>query len=60
MHNALVLTVHPKKPDSELFAIHFQLIQLLGGDRVNNRKGTVCRGDAVIGGGDSKIGTPNL
>ena len=55
-----LLAVNAEAGDAELLAVLLELRDLLGGDRVDDGQRAVGGRNAVVGGGDRQIRTPDL
>src|SRR5579863_2021922 len=60
VHDALVRAVRTVKGNAEIAAVLFELIDLRGGNLVQDRQTAIVGGDAVISGRDGEVGTANL
>src|SRR5690348_9929786 len=60
VHDSLLVTVNAVAGNSEITAVFFQLRKLIGRDSVHDGQRSVRGWNAMVGGGDGQIRTPDL
>ena len=58
--DALPVAVHAEAANAEFGAVGFELVELFGGDLVDDGQRAIRGGNAVVGGGDGEIGTADF